>query len=58
MEKDINLIVNIEPDEAYKLIKLVEHLIDDWYIKRYETEKLYNDIIKIDKDKKTIKSSH
>ncbi len=58
MEKDINLIVDIEPDEAYKLIKLIELLIDDWYIKRHETEQLYDDIIKIDEDKKTIKSSH
>ena len=48
MEKDINLIVDIEPDEAEKLIKLIELLIDSWYIKRYEEEQLYNNIIDID----------
>ena len=58
MEKDINLIVDIDTDEAHKLVKLIELLINDWYIRRYETEQLYEDIIKIDEDKKIIKTSH
>lgn len=48
MEKDINLIVDIEPDEAEKLIKLIELLLENWYVKRYEEEQLYNDVINID----------
>lgn len=48
MEKDINLIVDIEPDEAVKLLKLIEILIEQWYINRFEQEQLYNDIINID----------
>lgn len=51
MEKDINSIVDIEPDEAQKLLKLIEHLLEQWYINRHEQEKLYADIIGIDKDK-------
>lgn len=51
MEKDINLIVDIEPDEAQKLIKLIEHLIEQWYINRHEQELLYADIIGIDDSK-------
>lgn len=48
METDINLIVDIDSDEANKLIKLLELLIDSWYIKRYEEEQLYADIMDID----------
>lgn len=53
MEKDINLIVDIDPDEAQKLIKLIEHLLDQWYINRHEQELLYTDIIDIDKAKQS-----
>ena len=48
MEKDINLIIDIEPDEAQKLIKLIEHLLDQWYINRHDQEQLYADILGID----------
>lgn len=36
MEKDINVIVDVEPRESELLIKLIETLIDDWYIAREE----------------------
>ena len=32
MEKDIDLILDVDPDEATLLIKLIEMLIRDWYI--------------------------
>lgn len=32
MEKDINIIVDVEPDEAQLLISLLEMLFDEWYI--------------------------
>lgn len=51
MEKDINLIVDIEPGEAQKLIKLIEHLLEQWYINRHDQEQLYADIIDIDESK-------
>lgn len=36
MEKDINLIVDVEPNEAELLINLIETLLRDWYITREE----------------------
>lgn len=51
MKKDINLIVDIDSGEAEKLIKLIEHLLEQWYINRHEQEQLYADIIGIDEIK-------
>jgi hypothetical protein len=34
MEKDVNVIVEIEPGEAEALIKLIELLLDEWYVAR------------------------
>lgn len=36
MEKDINLIVDVDPDEAVLFIGLVETLFRDWYAAREE----------------------
>ena len=51
MEKDVNLIVDIEPDEAKKLLRLIEMLLDKWYITRHEEEDLLNEIVGIAKSK-------
>lgn len=56
-ERDINIIVDIEPDEATKLIKVIELLMKDWYIQRYETEKLYSDVLDIGSSKEVTKNS-
>ena len=45
MEKDINLIVDIDSEEAEKLLKLIERLIEKWYVDRHDTENLYAEII-------------
>jgi hypothetical protein len=34
MEKDINVIVDVDPNEAELLIGLIERLLEDWYIAR------------------------
>lgn len=34
MEKDINVIVDVDPDEAQKLIELIELLFEEWYVAR------------------------
>jgi hypothetical protein len=39
MEKDINIIVDVDPGEAEQLIKLIEILMEDWYITRNERQK-------------------
>jgi uncharacterized protein DUF4145 len=38
MEKDINVIVEVEPGEAQALIELIELLFDEWYVARRERE--------------------
>lgn len=38
MEKDIDLIVDVEPDEAGLLIGLIESLFEDWYVARHERQ--------------------
>ena len=51
MEKDINLIIDVDPNEASKLINLIELLIKDWYITRYEREKRLESIVEVGKKK-------
>lgn len=34
MERDVNVVIDIESDEAGRLIKLIEVLISDWYVAR------------------------
>ena len=34
MEKDINVIIDVDPDEAQALIELIEMLFDEWYVSR------------------------
>ena len=38
MEQDVNLIIDVEPQEAQALIGLIEMLFKDWYVARYEKE--------------------
>lgn len=45
MEKDTDLIVDIDPGEADKLIQLIELLMKEWYINREERNKLFGDIL-------------
>ena len=44
MEKDVNLIIDVEPEEAESLLKLIELLIEKWYISRHDEEILYEEI--------------
>ena len=39
MEKDVNLVLEVEPKEAELLIKLIEDLLADWYVAREERKK-------------------
>lgn len=55
MEKDVNLIIDIEPDEAIKLQRLIELLLEKWYISRQDEEELCKDITSIADDKKSQK---
>jgi hypothetical protein len=56
MEKDIDLIVEVEPDEAGQLIGLVETLIEDWYIARHDREERMNKLVSVAAGKKAAKN--
>jgi hypothetical protein len=51
MENDVSLIIDIEPGEAEHLIRLIEYLLDSWYIKDHETDALFADILQVSADK-------
>lgn len=53
MEKDTDVIVDIDPNEAKSLIKLIELLMKEWYINREERNKLFSDIISTNESKQT-----
>lgn len=44
MEKDINTIIDVDLDESQKLLKLIELLLEKWYISRHDEEQLLLDI--------------
>lgn len=56
MEKDVNEIVEIDDGEAEKLIKLIELLIEKWYIARHDEEELLNSIVEIKNEKDSKKN--
>ena len=56
-EKDINLIVEIEPNEAHLLLKFIELLMQKWYIERHDNKQLLQDILDLDKDKQNQRKS-
>ena len=57
MEKDIDLIIDVEPGEAKSLIKLIELLIDKWYISRHDEEELLNTICDMGNQKELARKS-
>ncbi|MEI6573306.1 MAG: DUF4145 domain-containing protein [Alphaproteobacteria bacterium] len=52
MSKDIDLIIDIDPDEASHLIQLIENLFEDWYIAREKKRQNLEKISMISEDKK------
>lgn len=55
MQKKTNLIVDIDPGEAEKLICLIELLMKEWYINRHDRDKLLDDIRQINTQKQAAK---
>lgn len=47
MEKSVDTIVDVEPDEAELLLKLIETLIDDWYIDRHNRQSRHSKLTEI-----------
>lgn len=55
MEKDTDIIVDIDPNEAESLIKLIELLMKEWYINREERKKLFGEIISTNQSKQELR---
>jgi hypothetical protein len=51
MEKDVNLIVDIEPNEAKRLIGLIETLLVDWYVARHDKETRLKALVELGEEK-------
>lgn len=51
MEKDINLIIEVDPGEAGALIELVEMLFGEWYIARKKREDRLAAVVKMAEEK-------
>jgi hypothetical protein len=47
MENNVDLIVSVDPEEAEMLLRLIEALVDDWYIKPHDREALYQGVINV-----------
>jgi hypothetical protein len=57
MEKDVNLIVDVEPDEAGLLIWLIETLFEEWYVARHDRDTKMKALTKLAVDKKAAKTA-
>ena len=57
MESDINCIVDIDPGEADKILRLIEYLMNEWYIHRHDADQLLSDITDINDEKQSLKQS-
>lgn len=55
MEKDVNMIIDVDPSEAQVLISLIEMLMKEWYIAEYERKQKIATIISIANDKESKK---
>ena len=58
MEKDINLVIDVDPEEAQLLIGLIEILIKDWYIARHDRQQHLESIIGVAGKKSDEKKSN
>lgn len=58
MESDINLIIDVEPEEAQLLIHLIEQLIDDWYVAKEQRKKRAENLKNLALEKATAKQSN
>jgi hypothetical protein len=51
MEQDVNVIVDVDPGEAAKLIRLIELLMDEWYIARHRRQEQVTGVISMAAEK-------
>jgi hypothetical protein len=58
MEKDVNIIIDIEPEEADLLIRLIEDLFVDWYVVRHDRQERNARIKKLAEQKQAERKAH
>lgn len=54
-EKDVNVVVEIEPGEAELLIEVIEMLIEDWYVERHKRQERLGKVKNLAASKKEAK---
>jgi len=54
MEEDINVIVDVDPNEAQLLVELIEILLKDWYVAREQKRLHLEAIVKLSSEKKSV----
>ena len=52
MEEDVNVMVDVEVEEADQLIKLIELLLEEWYVARHENAKRWEKVKGLGANKK------
>ena len=57
MEKDINLIIDVDEDEALLLLDLIENLIEEWYVNKHDSEQRNKKTQDLIASKKALQSS-
>ena len=57
MEKDIDLIIPVDPDEAKLLIEMIEELFDIWYVQRHERQQKKAKLKELAKEKKELRNN-
>lgn len=55
MEKDVELIVDVDPDEARKLLKVIELLFKNWYIADHEDNQLLDEVKAMSDEKEAVR---
>jgi len=49
MEADVNMIIDLEPREAQKLISLIQLLLPEWYVEREDRQRGVKEVIDLSK---------
>ncbi len=53
MEKDIDVIVDVDTNEAQLLISLIETLVQDWYVLRHQRNERFKSVVAIAESKQS-----
>jgi hypothetical protein len=57
MERDINLIVDVETQEAALLLGLIETLLTEWYVNRHERQERMQKLVAVAAEKTALKNA-